>query len=859
MAGKNKKKGGGAAKAPGGGVAAGGGGKDGGNVPAGKSASGRSAGSGEGPAVEELFTKLEGHIRKSEFSRVVKTADEILAASPGDADALRCKAVALIQNGSVAEALKLMEAPNAPPDMAFEKAYCLYRLNRLSEALSLLGSVERTADTLQLEGQVLYRLGDSAACISRFEELIKRHRLDQSQLEVKTNVLAAYVMGGRSGEVKGLMESQLRVAPRDAFDVAYNAACALIEMRDYRAAEEMLLLARRVGQEVLIDEELSTQEIEDELAPITVQLAYTQQMLGRRMEALESYLAFLKRKPADAPSAAVAVTNLLALRNARDVVDGLKRLDRVVAVTEKGGKEGKGEGVEVVFLENLETKLSRKQKAAVMLNRFLLLVAANRLDEARASLPSVERLLPDTDDPLPLHAALLIKEGRTDDLPAILSSLAASSTSPSGSAPAEPGTEPGAVAGGEAGGGAGAGVQGGEGGFSRVQSARLLSAQAAAMAGRWAQAATELGQVEGIQHRPAVVATLMDLKERAGDVAGAKAVVDAAVEWWQNHMDVASSATDLAAIREALLRAAAEFKARHGATQQAADDWQALRKLAASPTLKTQALAGLVSCTSQVDPASGLQALRKLAASPTLKTQALGGLVSCTSQVDTVTAEKLATDIPLMPGTSRLEHFQNFQIVMRVSKTPALPCATPLAVTAEKLATELPPMPGTSGLDVSSLLQRPGPSTFSHSAAAAARAAKRPAPDDESAAASAAAAASERARAKKKRKRKVILPKGFDPANPGPPPDPERWLPKRERSSFRPKKKDKRKVDVRGAQGAAVVKGEKSEGGGVVGGLTGDGDGGKGGKASAAAAAAAAAGKGGDGGKKKGGGRKGRR
>ncbi|GJP34687.1 hypothetical protein CLOM_g19098 [Closterium sp. NIES-68] len=792
MAGKNKKKGGGAAKASGGGVAAGGGGgKDGGQATPGKSASGRSAGSGEGPGVEELFSKLEGHIRKSEFSRVVKTADEILAASPGDADALRCKAVALIQNGSVADALKLLQAPNAPPDMAFEKAYCLYRLNRLSDSLDLLRSIDRTADTLQLEGQVLYRLGDSAACISRFEELFKKHRLDQSQLEVKTNVLAAYVMGGRSAEVKGLMESQLRVAARDAFDVAYNSACALIEMRDFRAAEEMLLLARRVGQEVLIDEELSTQEIEDELAPITVQLAYTHQMLGRRMEALESYVAFLKRKPADAPSAAVAVTNLLALRGARDVVDGLKRLDRVVAVKESEGKAGKeggkgegkgeGKGVEVVFLENLETKLSRKQKAAVVLNRFLLLVAANRLDEARASLPCLERLLPDTEDPLPLHAALLIKEGRTDAVPSILASLAAASPA---TAPADSGSETGgaAAAWGEAAGGAGAGAGAGAGGgYSRVQSARLLSAQAAAMAGQWAQAAGELGAVEGIQHRPAVVATLMDLKERAGDVAGAEAVVDAAVEWWRNHMDV-SSATDLASIRESLLRAAAEFKARHGAVKGAADDWQALRKMASTQTLKTQALAGLVSCTAQVDPA-----------------------------------------------------------------------------TAEKLASELPPMPGTSGLDVSSLLQRPGPSAFSHSAAAAARAAKRPAPDDESAAASAAAAASERARAKKKRKRKVILPKGFDPANPGPPPDPERWLPRRERSSFRPKKKDKRKVDVRGAQGAAVVKGEKAEGGGVVGGLSGDGDGGKGGGKTSAAAAAAGKDKGGDGGKKKGGGRKGRR
>jgi len=43
-------------------------------------------------------------------------------------------------------------------------------------------------------------------------------------------------------------------------------------------------------------------------------------------------------------------------------------------------------------------------------------------------------------------------------------------------------------------------------------------------------------------------------------------------------------------------------------------------------------------------------------------------------------------------------------------------------------------------------------------------------------------------REKKKRKRKVRLPKGFDPANPGPPPDPERWLPKWQRSDYKKKK-----------------------------------------------------------------------
>ena len=52
----------------------------------------------------------------------------------------------------------------------------------------------------------------------------------------------------------------------------------------------------------------------------------------------------------------------------------------------------------------------------------------------------------------------------------------------------------------------------------------------------------------------------------------------------------------------------------------------------------------------------------------------------------------------------------------------------------------------------------------------------------------------------------MIHPKGFDPANPGPPPDPERWLPLRERSTYRSKKK--KQVNVRGAQGAANMSAE---------------------------------------------------
>lgn len=60
---------------------------------------------------------------------------------------------------------------------------------------------------------------------------------------------------------------------------------------------------------------------------------------------------------------------------------------------------------------------------------------------------------------------------------------------------------------------------------------------------------------------------------------------------------------------------------------------------------------------------------------------------------------------------------------------------------------------------------------------------------------------------KRNRNRKPRYPKGFDPENPGPPPDPERWLPKYERAEFKKRRKGKGKNQPvsKGAQGMGAV------------------------------------------------------
>lgn len=93
-------------------------------------------------------------------------------------------------------------------------------------------------------------------------------------------------------------------------------------------------------------------------------------------------------------------------------------------------------------------------------------------------------------------------------------------------------------------------------------------------------------------------------------------------------------------------------------------------------------------------------------------------------------------------------------------------------------------------------------------------------------------ALSEKPQPAKKRVRKSRLPKAYDPSKP---PDPERWLPLRDRSSYKPKGKKGRQKAAALTQG-----GVSTTGGGSSGGAGGGGSGSGGGGTSKTAAAAAA-------------------
>ena len=225
----------------------------------------------------------------------------------------------------------------------------------------------------------------------------------------------------------------------------------------------------------------------------------------------------------------------------------------------------------------------------------------------------------------------------------------------------------------------------------------LARAQIAAVAGHSQISAESLSRIPDIQHMPATVATLVSLSLRLGNVNGANAVLDSAIQWWRNAMTEENKLN-------VIVQQAASFKLNHGREDEASQLYEELVKSQGS----IEALVGLVTTAARTDVEKAELYEKQL--------RALTGLKGI--------------NVESLEKTHGAKQVEGAHVKMEVSE------------------------------DV------------------------------------------KKVRAKK-RKRKPRYPKGFDPAHPGPPPDPERWLPKRERSSYRPRRKDKR-GQVRGSQGAVV-------------------------------------------------------
>ena len=257
--------------------------------------------------------------------------------------------------------------------------------------------------------------------------------------------------------------------------------------------------------------------------------------------------------------------------------------------------------------------------------------------------------------------------------------------------------------------------------------------------------------VPALRERPAVVAALAVLHEQSGDEATAVREVDAAVERWAVLASAASASPAVRAVYLGLLDCAAGYHMSH-------------QHFAAAARLIQRSSAE----SSQPKGGAGKGATGR-AASSTMDERALENIVKLVLATAPVDLEAAQAQASLLPPID----------LSRVSAAE---------------------------LDLKAA-EEPGKRRKAVAASADDGAAADGQPEEEKQRRAAAAAKAKAQRqAKRKRRRRVLYPKGFDPTNPNnPPPDPERWLPKWERTQLdhRGRKRKVQEGPMRGAQGGS--------------------------------------------------------
>ncbi|XP_069782233.1 signal recognition particle subunit SRP72 isoform X2 [Narcine bancroftii] len=338
----------------------------------------------------QLWTEVNRYGQASDYSRALKSLNKILQDDKDDIIALHCKVVCLVHNGNFKEALNVINTHSkvlSSDVIAFEKAYCEYRLNRIETALKTIESVDQRTNKLkELYAQVLYRLERYKDCLMVYRDLI-RNSEDDYEEERKTNlsaVVAALSTWENSYPDLGL--------PETSYELCYNAACTLIGEGKLPQAMSKLQKAEELcRQSFSEDTDISDEEIDAELAIIHAQMAYVMQLQGRNDDALQLYNQVIKLKPSDVGLLSVTANNIITLNKDQNVFDSKKK-------------------VKLTNAEGVEHKLTHRQLQAVEVNKALLAMHTNQADQCRKLTSGMQKQNPKTPLPVLIQAAQMCRE-----------------------------------------------------------------------------------------------------------------------------------------------------------------------------------------------------------------------------------------------------------------------------------------------------------------------------------------------------------------------------------------------------------------------------------------------------------------
>ncbi|KAK6186337.1 hypothetical protein SNE40_008389 [Patella caerulea] len=337
--------------------------------------------------ISTLYGDLHRLGQKQEYAKAIKICNQILGLKGDEVSALQYKISCQMLTDQFENALGLIQK-NKITGMDFEKAYCQYRLNKTNDALKTLRAVSQLDYRMkELLAQVLYRREEYQECYDLYRDLVKNSD-DDFDTERQTN-MAAVIASLEMWTDKTMDDPGFE---EDSYEICYNKACQYIGKDDLKTAADKLKKAEDI---LRADPELAEDELEEELGLIRVQQGYVLQRENKPKEASELYNLCMKSKPTDLGLLAVVSNNIVTINKDQNMFDSKKKLKAATG-------------------ENVQQKLTDKQKGCIAINQCLLNMYAGQGDQCHELADALIKQYPDIDTPVLIKAAQLVKEKKLE-------------------------------------------------------------------------------------------------------------------------------------------------------------------------------------------------------------------------------------------------------------------------------------------------------------------------------------------------------------------------------------------------------------------------------------------------------------
>lgn len=220
------------------------------------------------------------HIEDDE--QVLQAANAALKQSKGDLEAQHVKVVALLKLDRYDDALSALETGGQKlKDRAgLEHCYALYKSGNPTAAAEIAQKGSQRGSR-HLEAQARYRTEDFKRAAELYKQLASNPG-DDAEADLRINSGAVDAQLEWAGQGHLVQKKKPGREDLEAFETAYNAACGSIARGELGQGEVLLKRARDLCKSL---DDMSEEEKEAELLPITVQQIYVLTRLGRKEEA----------------------------------------------------------------------------------------------------------------------------------------------------------------------------------------------------------------------------------------------------------------------------------------------------------------------------------------------------------------------------------------------------------------------------------------------------------------------------------------------------------------------------------------------------------------------------------------------